>query len=143
MKQNKYSDIVSLPHPVSVTHPRMSRHDRAAQFAPFAAVVGHEEAAAETARLTDRRVELDESELERLERKWQWFCAHAPERPSVTITYFQKDKQKDGGAYCTAVGVVDKIDSAKGRITLSQGQTIPLADIVDLVVDLVGFDDLF
>ncbi len=133
----KYNDILPLPHPVSETHAPMPLADRAAQFAPFAALVGHDAAIEETARLTDRRIELDEGELAVLDRKWQYLCTHLDEHPLVTVTWFEADKHKDAGAYRTPVGTIDKIVNAKGYICMSSGETIPLCDIVALDSELL------
>lgn len=143
---NQYNDIVSLPHPVSHTRVPMSRQNRAAQFAPFAALVGHDAAVAETARLTDRRVELDENELDILDRKWQCLRVHLSEQPTVTVTYFCPDKQKDGGAYLTVTGDINKADEYGGFLYLSGGHAIPFSQIVainsPLLRSFVGSDDI-
>lgn len=133
----KYNDILPLPHPVSKTHPPMPRENRAAQFAPFAALTGHDAAIDETARLTDRRIELDENELAVLDRKWRCLCDHLDERPLVTIVYFEADTQKDGGAYRTAVGTIEKIEHGGGIVWMSGGDKIPLCDIVALESELL------
>lgn len=128
----KYTSLASLPHPVSQTHPPMSRANRAAQFAPFAALTGHEAAVAETARLTERCVQLDEDAREQLDRRWQYLLMHWDDRPTVEVTYFQKDKQKDGGAYPTVCGVIRKIDMLNGYMEMADGIRIPFADVVAL-----------
>ena len=94
----KYGDIINLPHPTSLNHPRMSLHDRAAQFSPFAALTGHHTAIAETGRLTDQRIELDESEIARVDAALQHLQELLPERPTVSITYFVPDERKSGGS---------------------------------------------
>ena len=90
----KYDDIIDLPHPTSQNHPRMSLHDRAAQFSPFAALTGHHAAITETGRLTDRRIELDESEIARVDAELQHLQELLPGRPTVSITYFVPDERK-------------------------------------------------
>ena len=127
----QYMDMVSLPHPISRTHTPMPRQDRAAQFAPFAALVGHDAAVEEAARLTARRVELDEGELAVLDRRFAWIAAHQRERPTVTVTYFEPDIAKDGGAYRTVSGTVDKIEEAHGILCLC-GCRIPTTDICNI-----------
>ena len=94
----KYSDIIDLPHHVSTKHPHMSPEDRAAQFSPFAALTGYDDAIRETGRLTERRVELDDEELARLDEKFHILQEHLEEQPVVRFTYFKPDMRKEGGA---------------------------------------------
>ena len=135
-----YDDILHLPHHVSEKHPPMSRLDRAAQFSPFAALTGYEAAVEETARLTDRRIELDESEKEVIDLRLTLVQEHLPEPTEVTITYFVLDKKKTGGAYVSVSGTVKKIDDYVRAVVLSDGKNIPIDDI--LHVDRETFDDL-
>ena len=100
----QYDDIIRLPHPDSPKHPRMSLYDRAAQFSPFAALTGHSAAIAETGRLTDRRVELDEYEMARVDAELQHLQELLPSRPTASITYFVPDERKNGGSYQTVTG---------------------------------------
>ena len=90
-----YDDIISLPHPTSAKHPRMPLSDRAAQFAPFAALSGHSAALVETARLTDQRMELDEDARAALDSKQQLLLERIKERPEITVTWFQPDAKKE------------------------------------------------
>ena len=99
---NKYDSIMNLPHHVSKTRPQMPMSDRAAQFAPFAALTGYDSAIKETGRLTDERIELDEEALSALDMKYQLLMDTFDEAPEVTITYFQPDERKAGGKYLTA-----------------------------------------
>lgn len=113
MQKQYYShnyDILYRNHPTSKKHPRMSNMNRAAQFAPFAALTGYEESIEETARLTDSRIELSEDEIEELNAKLNFIQEHIKERPEVTITYFQPDEIKEGGAYITVTGRVRRLD---------------------------------
>ena len=89
--EEKYGDILNLPHHQSKVHPQMSIYDRAAQFSPFAALTGHEAAIKETARLTEEQVELDEDKQEELNEKLQTLIAYATEHPTVSVTYFKPD----------------------------------------------------
>lgn len=127
-----YDDMFDLPHPTSPKHPRMSIIDRAAQFSPFAALTGHEAAIRETARLTDRRVELDEDEKVALNSKLQIIAEHLPERPEVCITYFQADDRKAGGSYEPVIGVVKKIDDLQRIVALENGKRISIEDIFEI-----------
>ncbi len=131
-----YDDIRHLPHPVPRTHPPMSRHNRAAQFAPFAALVGHDAAVAEAARLTERRVELDEQALNLLDYRFQALASCLDQQPTVTVAYFEADTRKDGGAYRTVTGAVQGI--ADQRIVVGE-TAVPLADVIGLILE--GYED--
>ena len=133
--KHKYDDIINLPHHVSKTRPRMSNIDRAAQFAPFAALVGYDAAVKETARLTDERVELDENSKTILNEKLQMILELDGPIPEAMITYFQKDKKKDGGAYITITGRVKKVDIYEQVIILDDGTKISLPDIFEIESD--------
>ena len=127
-----YDSIIELPHHVSVRRQPMSRHDRAAQFAPFAALTGHDAAIRETARLTDGQIELDESSKETLNRILLNLLAHIHTHPEVTVTYFIPDRKKDGGKYAVVSGRVQKIDAYAHTLHLTDGCTIPVDNIRDL-----------
>lgn len=130
----KYDDIIDLPHHVSTRHPQMSLQDRAAQFSPFAALTGLDAALQETARLTDRRVTLDEYEQAALDAKLQNLRNRIAEHPRVTVTYFVEDVLKEGGAYRTAAGAAKKFVENETRLVLSDGEEIPVADILSLEI---------
>ena len=129
-----YDDIIDLPHPTSKTHPRMSRMARAAQFAPFSALTGYGDAVRETARLTDRKIELDEYEKAALDARLQMIQEHLAEQPEISFTWFVPDEKKAGGAYVSAVGAVKKIDSFLHAVVLTDGTRIP----VDAIVEISG-----
>ena len=131
----KYDDIIALPHPEPRTHPRMSLHDRAAQFSPFAALTGHSAAIAETGRLTDSRITLDESEMARVDAELQHLQELLPSRPTVSITYFVPDERKAGGAYQMIHGTVKRIDAVSGVLFLTDQRTIPITDIFDVSIE--------
>jgi hypothetical protein len=126
---SRYEDIINLPHPTSSKHPQMSMHDRAAQFAPFAALTGHSDAIDETARLTDSKEELQEDELAILDEKLQLIRESLHLRPQVFITYFVPDTKKSGGAYITFTGIVEKIDNYKHAIIMDDKRAISINDI--------------
>ena len=128
----KYDEIMGLPHHVSKTRPQMPMSDRAAQFAPFAALTGYDAAIKETGRLTDERIELDVEALSALDMKYQLLMEALDEAPEVTITYFQPDERKAGGKYVSAVGTVKKIDDFERRITMQDGTKIPMDDILSI-----------
>lgn len=127
-----YEDILHLPHHVSKTRPQMSLLDRAAQFSPFAALTGYDAAIRETGRLTEEKIQLDEEALASLNQKIQGLLHHLEEQPLVTITYFQKDEKKSGGAYLTITGRVRKLDGYQRVLVLQDRTEIPLDDILTL-----------
>lgn len=126
----RYDDIINLPHPVSQRHPQMPLADRAAQFSPFAALTGLDAALQETARLTDQRITLDEYERAELDKTLQALREAAPQHPAVEITYFQPDARKAGGQYVTSVGHVKRIAEYEQQLILTEGTSIPLAEII-------------
>ena len=128
----KYDDILHLPHPTSARHPRMPISERAAIFSPFAALSGHAGAIAETARLTKQKMELDEDTKAELDQKQAVLLEHIKEQPEVTVTWFQPDARKGGGAYLTVTRRLKKIDEAKRMLSLQDGTSIPLEDVVGL-----------
>lgn len=130
-----YDDIIHLSHPTSKNRPRMSIHDRAAQFSPFAALSGHAAAIAETARLTDRKLELDEDTRAELDRRQAILLEHISERPEITVTWFRPDERKEGGAYITTTGRLKKLDEAERILILTDDTRIPLEAVVSLESD--------
>ena len=128
----KYDDIINLPHHVSKTRPRMSLEQRSAQFAPFSALTGYEDEIAETGRLVDGRIDLDEEMKQILDRKLKEITDNIKEQPRATITYFEPDNKKDGGEYITATGKIKKLDKYKNVIILADGTEIPINDVVDI-----------
>ena len=128
----KYDDIINMEHPTSLKHPRMPRSDRAAQFSPFAALSGYEDAVEETARVTDEKRTLTDDEIDSINKKLNVILEHLRESPRVRIRYFVPDKRKDGGEYVTVTGTVKRIDEFESVILMSDGTLIPLADIRDI-----------
>ena len=128
----RYDDIINLLHHVSPTRQRMSMHDLAAQFAPFAALVGYDDAVAETARLTVVRPELDEQEQWAINERLAYIADHIHEQPEVRIKYFVPDEHKSGGAIVEVSGKVKKISDTDGTIVMADDCKIRLSDIVDL-----------
>ena len=127
------SDIINLPHHVSHNHPQMPMEARAAQFAPFAALTGYDAVIHETARLTDRQVELEEYDNERLNRKFADLMSILDNHPEITVSYFLPDERKAGGSYNTTSGKVMKIDTYEHLLWMDDGTKIPITDIIDLV----------
>ena len=127
---NDYDDIINLSHHQSTTRPQMSLHDRAAQFSPFAALTGYDEVLSETARQTEKKLELATDGLETLLARLNLLEKMLMEQPEVTVKYFLPDKKKTGGKHVTVTGRAKKIDEYKQRLVMGDGTTIPLDEIV-------------
>ena len=137
----RYDDIINLEYPISGRHSRMSAHDRAAQFSPFAALTGHDEAIKETARLTDRKIEIDEYTKDDLNIKLQIIDDNPG--TEVTITYFQPDEKKSGGAYLTVTGCVKRIDEYEQTVVFMDRTAIPIDQISEIESELFRGLELF
>ena len=131
-----YADIINLPHHELTTRQRMPRINRAASFAPFAALTGYDDAVRETARLTSERIELDEGTKEILNNKLRIALDKAGEQPEISITYFLPDKKKSGGAYVTVKAVIKRIDEYERLVILTDKSTIPIDDIYEIEGDI-------
>ena len=131
-----YEDIVNLPPHISKRHPQPSMMDRAARFAPFAAITGYEEMVLEEARVTEERIDLDEGTLSLLNEKLNMIQEFLDEEPEVTITYFEPDKKKSGGAYVSITGVVKRIDEYEHFVIMTDGKKIRIEDIYAMGSDL-------
>ena len=130
----KYDDIIHLPHHRSKKHAPMPLIDRAAQFSPFAALTGHDAAIKETARLMDRKIELDEYEIAVLDEKLQEVREQLKNHPEIEVTWFQPDMRKEGGEYVTGSGKVKKLEEYTKSIFMEDGTRIRIEDIIDLVL---------
>lgn len=150
-----YDDMINLPHPTSANHPRMSLYDRAAQFSPFAALTGYDEAVKETARLTEQERELDEDEKERLNRKLrilQQYMAEETARKAaeeeaeemaergtlVEVIYFEPDERKTGGRYVTYTGALKRIDVDGRKLIMEDKTVVPIERIRDIMTEMNG-----
>lgn len=131
-----YEDIVDLPHHVSRKHPQPTMADRAARFAPFAAITGYEEMVLEEARVTDDRIEMDESSKAALNEKLNTILEFIDEQPEVSITYFEPDKRKAGGAYVTVTGTVKRINEYEHLVIMTDGKKINIDEIYNLQSEL-------
>ena len=138
---DEYNDIMNLPHHVSTKRPQMSMLDRAAQFSPFAALTGYDDAIHETARLTDEKIDLSEEEKEALDRKQQILLEKLSERPALAVTYFVPDNKKSGGAYVTKCGNLKKMDRIERMMILIDGTKIPLDDVYDIESETLKWND--
>ena len=126
-----YDDIINLPHHVSAARPRMPVQDRAAQFMPFRALTGYEDAVQEMARLTDEKLDLSEDEKARLDIKLQPLLDGSMTGQEITLTWFQPDKRKPGGAYITDSSTVKRVDACERVLLFRDGRRIPIDDILD------------
>ena len=129
----KYAEIIDLPHHTSPTRAPMPRSDRAAQFAPYSALSGYEDAVEETARLTDKKIDLDESEIEKINESLR-ISLSSDAKITSEITYFRHDKRKEGGAYITLIGQIGRFDEINREITLTSGHSISIDDIIKIEI---------
>ena len=127
-----YDDIINLPHPTSKRHPRMPIRDRAAIFSPFAALSGHGAAIAETARLTEQKIELDEDTKAELDRRQAVLLEYMDERPELTVTWFQRDEKKDGGKYVKLTDMIRKVDETNRLIITQTGVRISMNNVLNI-----------
>lgn len=132
MNEKNYDDIIDLPHYVSQKRPRMSMHDRAAQFSPFAALTGYEEAVEETARLTDSRLIPDEEKSAELDRTIRIILDSIGSRPEITVLYFVPDQRKNGGKYEKYTGFLRAFSDYDRVFIFEDGKKIAVNDIYDL-----------
>ena len=133
---DRYDDIIHLPHHVSKTRPQMSMMDRAAQFSPFAALTGYDAAIKETGRLSDEMIDLGEETKAVLDRKQCYLSNMISVQPEITVTYFLPDERKSGGTYLSVTGKLKRIDEYERMMILTDGKKIPLDDIMDIESNL-------
>ena len=133
---SRYDDMIYMQNPTPTFKPRMSLYERAAQFSPFAALTGYEDAVEETARLTDARLELSEDMKTILNEKMQMIVDNMAADPIVTITYFVPDKKKEGGAYVDVTGIVKEIDEYDRCIVMTDKKKIPIEQVRAIEGDL-------
>ena len=126
MENERYSDIINLPHHVSKRHPQMPMLSRAAQFAPFAALTGYDDALREEGRLTDEWRERGDEVNDELNRAVALLMERMEEQPRVEVTFFRPDKRKRGGVYSVWNGRVKRIDEHERRLLLTDGRVIPM-----------------
>ena len=136
--ESRYSDIIDMPHHVSAKRPHMSLYDRAAQFAPFAALTGYDAQIEEAARFTGQKAVLDEAQKDAIDFQLGRLKAlissavSAEELPRASVTYFSADRKKSGGEYLTVSGRVQKIDSFKRTLIMEDGAQIPVDEIYEI-----------
>lgn len=131
---NEYDDIINLPYHQSKKHNHMSNYQRAAQFAPFAALTGYDAAIDETARLTDKKIELSEEQQEYLSQQIQLLIERISEKPTVEIIYFVPDERKSGGEYVTVTSNVRRVDDFNREIVFADGITVKIDDVWNIKI---------
>ena len=131
-----YDDIINLPHYISKKHPQMSIEARSAQFAPFSALTGYDEAIKETARLTDKRIEIDDGLKIILNNKLQYVLEKIKLKPEIIFTYFVYEDKKIGGKYVEKIGVVKKIDMVEQYVMLIDKTKIPILEIINITGEI-------
>lgn len=141
VERKNYDDIINLPHHVSKNRKPMSSRDRAAQFSPFSALTGYDEAIQETARTVEKKKQLSENQAAILNEKL-FILSTWETQPIVTIVYFKKDKRKEGGKYLTIEGKIKHIDEVERTLILQDGTTISIHDLYDIKADVFASFEL-
>ena len=139
--KNNYDDIINTPRWNPKKHPRMSMESRNAQFAPFAALTGYEDAVKETARLTDRRIEIDEGLKQVLNNKLQYALENSNINPIIEITYFLPDCKNNGGKYVDKIGQIKKVDNIEGFIIFKDKEKIRIDDVINITGEIFKAED--
>lgn len=134
----RYDDIIALPHHVSRKRAKMSLSERAAQFAPFAALTGYGDAVRETARYTKTKIEPEEDAREELDRRLKYVSENIGQRPELDICYFIPDEKKEGGSYVTLRAAAERIDLTHRLLITQTGETVPLDDILSIDGEIFG-----
>ena len=132
---NNYTDIINLKRPVS-NHNHLSIESRASQFSPFAALTGYDNEVKETARITDKRIDIDDGLREMLNAKLNYLNDHIKESPNISITYFVKDPKKEGGKYLTKQGIIKRIDTVNEIIKFNDNASISMNDMINITGDI-------
>ena len=133
-EHGKYDDIINLGHPTSKKHPRMPIRDRAAQFAPFAALVGYDDAVEETARVTDDMIEQSDEMKAIIDQKLRYISERIGEMPTVLVTYFLPDEKKSGGEYKIFEGRLKRLDDYDAMMIFECGKKIPYDKIYSVEI---------
>ena len=136
---NNYDDIINLNRPIS-KHKHMTIEERSAQFAPFAALVGYDNAVKETARLTENKIEMNDEQQDMLNFKLRYLYDNLNNKNEVTITHFVKDNKKVGGKYINTIGIIKQIDPIQENIKLNNNVIIYMNDIINITGDI--FNDI-
>lgn len=135
----RYNDMLFMPHPHSLTRRPMTQLGRAAQFAPFAALTGYDDAVHETARLTENQSELDTEQLALMDEKLHALLDIIRDQPEITITYFEPDSQKSGGIHLSITGRIRRVDEVNRQIIFTDRTTIAMDSICEIDCSLQAF----
>ena len=135
--EDSYDDIINLPHHISLKRPQMPMHDRAAQFSPFAALTGYDEAIKEEGRLTSGRIELGEYESELLDRSLRDILEHIDERPYISVIYFEPDEKKSGGTYMEKSGRLKRVDEHERKLYFTDGTGVNMDSVIEINNDFM------
>ena len=133
---SNYDDIINLPHHVSSTREPMTLYNRASQFAPFSALTGYDDEIEETARLTDRKVELDEDSKKIINNKINFVALNIKAKPFVNVLYFIQDSKKNGGKYIIYSGNIRVIDIVNECIIFTDKTKLFFENIYDITGDV-------
>ena len=125
---DNYDDIINLTRPETKNREHMSRLNRAAQFAPFAALTGYAAAVSETGRLTEKKRVLSSDEIAILERRIN-FLIENEINEKIKIKYFKKDERKSGGKYLEIEDKFKKFDDINLILALESGLRINFRDL--------------
>ena len=131
---NSDRDLLCCARPRTENRAPMPMKNRAAQFAPFAALTGYDDAVRETERLTDRRPEIGEDRAEILDRRLRWLRDHPDRIPEITVTWFVPDIRKNGGACRTRTCRAKRLDTRHSILLLEDGECVPISEICDLQI---------
>ena len=140
VEMGKYDDIINHARHRSGTRRPMNQRDRAAQFAPFAALTGYDDSVCEAARLTDEKTELGEVQTDDMNVRLSFLAAHIAENPEITVTYFEADTNKAGGAFLTVSGRIKKIDKYERKLVFTDNSTFSFDDISNIQCELFPAD---
>ena len=132
MIDDKYKDMLDMPHHVSLNRKQMPQYDRAAQFAPFAALTGYGEAINETGRIVEKKKILTDDEEDKIGQQLYYLSEHVKENIEVTIIHFVPDKKKDGGSYKSSKGIIKKIDEYDLSITFTDKSNVKFDNILSI-----------
>ena len=132
---HRYDDIIHLNYPYKTSRKRMSLNMRGAQFAPFAALTGHDASVKETARLTDTRIELNEQQKVIVDMKLSYLSSIISQHPKINVVYFEEDLRKKGGTYLSKEGALKKIDEYTKRLIFEDQSYIYISDIYTIESD--------
>ena len=131
---NRYNDIIDMPYKPLTKRKHMTLYERAAQFAPFAALTGFDAIIDKQARFTDARPVLCDDDAAELDRRFNELFECLDEQPLVTLTYFVKDKYKEGGCLKEKTGVIRLIDAVSRQFIFYDKQVIAIDDVVNVCI---------